>query len=105
MVKVSLRPATVPNNLAANRRFAALGNRVSAPLGSPRDGKLLSGRVKSAMGIGILLAEGIGDTIRVSLVGEPEEEVRVASRSSRREETDPAAPNLIDCQQFMRTVE
>jgi len=49
------------------------------------------------MGIGILLAEGIGDTIRVSLVGEPEEEVRVAKQILASLEETPSGPNLIAC--------
>ncbi len=46
---------------------------------SPRPGaRLLKGSIKSALGIGILLSEGIGDTMRVSLTGDPVDEVRVA---------------------------
>jgi (E)-4-hydroxy-3-methylbut-2-enyl-diphosphate synthase len=87
----------VPTNLAANRRFAALGNGYPLHLGLTEAGPVLSGSVKSAMGIGILLAEGIGDTIRVSLVGEPEEEVRVARQILASLEETPSGPNLIAC--------
>ncbi len=47
-------------------------------LGITEAGTLLGGSVKSAVGLGLLLAEGIGDTIRVSLSAEPEEEIPVA---------------------------
>ena len=40
--------------------------------------QLWSGNIKSSIGMGIILYEGIGDTIRVSLTGDPEEEVRTA---------------------------
>ena len=96
-IKVSLKASDVPTNLAANRRFAALGNPYPLHLGLTEAGPVLSGSVKSAMGIGILLAEGVGDTIRVSLVGEPEEEVRVARWILAALEERGSGPNLIAC--------
>ncbi|HKR99454.1 MAG TPA: flavodoxin-dependent (E)-4-hydroxy-3-methylbut-2-enyl-diphosphate synthase, partial [Candidatus Dormibacteraeota bacterium] len=66
-IKVSLKASDVITNLAANRKFAALGNRYPLHLGLTEAGPVESGSIKSAMGIGILLSEGIGDTIRVSL--------------------------------------
>ncbi|MGE5189160.1 MAG: flavodoxin-dependent (E)-4-hydroxy-3-methylbut-2-enyl-diphosphate synthase [Gemmatimonadota bacterium] len=74
--KFSLKASDVPTTVAAYRLFA---RRYDYPLhvGVTEAGTLFSGTVKSAVGIGILLAEGIGDTIRVSLTGPPEEEVRV----------------------------
>jgi (E)-4-hydroxy-3-methylbut-2-enyl-diphosphate synthase len=61
----------------ANRLFA---RRFDYPLhlGVTEAGTLLAGAVKSAAGLGVLLAEGIGDTVRVSLAADPAEEVRVA---------------------------
>ncbi len=75
-VKFSLKASDVPTTVSAYRLFA---KRYDYPLhvGVTEAGTLLSGTVKSAVGIGILLAEGIGDTIRVSLTAPPEEEVRV----------------------------
>jgi (E)-4-hydroxy-3-methylbut-2-enyl-diphosphate synthase len=96
-IKVSLKASDVATNLAANRKFAALGNRYPLHLGLTEAGPVDTGSVKSAMGIGILLAEGIGDTIRVSLVGEPEEEVRVAKQILANLQTTPSGPNLIAC--------
>jgi (E)-4-hydroxy-3-methylbut-2-enyl-diphosphate synthase len=96
-IKVSLKASDVPTNLAANRRFAALGNGYPLHLGLTEAGPVQSGSIKSSMGIGILLAEGIGDTIRVSLVGEPEEEVRVARQILSNLAETPTGPNLVAC--------
>src|SRR5438309_6228060 len=96
-LKVSLKASDVLTNIAANRAFAALDNRYPLHLGLTEAGPVDSGSIKSAMGIGVLLAEGIGDTIRVSLVGEPEEEVRVARQILRNLEEEPSGPNLIAC--------
>jgi (E)-4-hydroxy-3-methylbut-2-enyl-diphosphate synthase len=76
-IKVSLKAHDVAMTVRANRLFAA---RFDYPLhlGVTEAGTLLAGTVKSAAGLGILLAEGIGDTIRVSLTADPVEEVRVA---------------------------
>lgn len=76
-IKVSLKASNVPTTLKAYRLFA---ERYDYPLhvGISEAGPMLSGTVKSAVGIGILLSEGIGDTIRVSLTADPVEEVKVA---------------------------
>ncbi|TYL12031.1 4-hydroxy-3-methylbut-2-en-1-yl diphosphate synthase [Moorella thermoacetica] len=73
-IKVSLKASEVPLMLAAYRLMA---EKVDYPLhlGVTEAGRGLEGAVKSAVGIGILLAEGIGDTIRVSLTGDPVQEV------------------------------
>ena len=56
-----------------------MSKRVEYPLhlGITESGSLQTGSIKSAVGLGILLSEGIGDTIRVSLAADPVEEVRV----------------------------
>jgi len=97
LIKVSLKASDVLTNLAVNRRFAALGNRYPLHLGLTEAGPVESGSIKSAVGIGVLLAEGIGDTIRVSLVGEPEEEVRVARQILATLDSHGGGPNLIAC--------
>ncbi len=76
-IKVSLKAHDVAMTVRANRLFA---ERFDYPLhlGITEAGTLLSGAVKSAAGMGILLADGIGDTIRVSLAADPVEEVKVA---------------------------
>jgi len=75
--KVSIKGSDVLQNYEANRRFAA---RSEAPLhvGITEAGMGLKGAVKSAVGIGLLLFEGIGDTVRVSLTDDPVKEVEVA---------------------------
>jgi (E)-4-hydroxy-3-methylbut-2-enyl-diphosphate synthase len=75
--KVSLKSSNVLTAIGAYREFAARTD-VPLHLGITEAGTLVTGAVKSAVGFGILLAEGIGDTIRVSLTAEPEEEVPVA---------------------------
>jgi len=96
-IKVSLKASDVLTNIAVNRKFAALGNRYPLHLGVTEAGPVTQGSIKSAMGIGILLNEGIGDTIRVSLVGEPEEEVRVARQILANLDEKGSGPNLIAC--------
>lgn len=74
-IKLSLKASNVPLMLDAYRLMA---QKADYPLhiGVTESGTVRSGMVKSAVGIGILLSEGIGDTIRVSLTGHPAHEVR-----------------------------
>jgi (E)-4-hydroxy-3-methylbut-2-enyl-diphosphate synthase len=74
---VSLKASDVHRTVAAYR---LLSEQVDYPLhlGVTEAGTAFSGSIKSSIGLGILLHEGIGDTIRVSLAAEPHEEVRVA---------------------------
>jgi (E)-4-hydroxy-3-methylbut-2-enyl-diphosphate synthase len=76
-IKISLKASDVLTMVEAYRLLA---ERVSYPfhLGVTEAGTLVSGTVKSALGIGLLLAQGIGDTVRVSLTSDPIDEVRVA---------------------------
>ncbi|MHB8312818.1 MAG: flavodoxin-dependent (E)-4-hydroxy-3-methylbut-2-enyl-diphosphate synthase [Candidatus Dormibacteria bacterium] len=96
-IKVSLKASDVLTNIAANRLFASLPNRYPLHLGLTEAGPTATGALKSAMGIGILLAEGIGDTIRVSLVDQPEVEVKVARQILANLQEKPTGPNLIAC--------
>jgi len=75
-IKISLKASNIPLMLEAYRLLAG---KVDYPfhIGVTEAGTLRSGAVKSAVGIGILLNEGLGDTIRVSLTGHPLHEVRV----------------------------
>lgn len=72
---ISIKASSVPLTIAAYR---LISERVSYPLhvGVTEAGTVYQGTVKSAVGIGALLAQGIGDTIRVSLTGDPVEEVK-----------------------------
>jgi len=76
-IKVSLKASDVVKTVEAYRLFS---KKYDHPLhiGISEAGPPSVGIIKSSVGLGILLAEGIGDTIRVSLTAEPEEEVRVA---------------------------
>jgi (E)-4-hydroxy-3-methylbut-2-enyl-diphosphate synthase len=76
-IKVSLKGSDVPTTVGAYRLFS---KKFDYPLhiGISEAGPIFTGTIKSSVGLGILLSEGIGDTIRVSLTAEPEEEVRVA---------------------------
>jgi (E)-4-hydroxy-3-methylbut-2-enyl-diphosphate synthase len=75
-IKISLKASDVPTAVRAYR-LAATAFDYPLHLGITEAGTLQSGSVKSAAGLGILLAEGIGDTIRISLAADPIEEVRV----------------------------
>jgi (E)-4-hydroxy-3-methylbut-2-enyl-diphosphate synthase len=74
---ISLKASDVHRTVAAYRLLA---RQVDYPLhlGVTEAGSAFAGTIKSAIGLGVLLHEGIGDTIRVSLAAEPQEEVRVA---------------------------
>ncbi|MBQ2718760.1 MAG: flavodoxin-dependent (E)-4-hydroxy-3-methylbut-2-enyl-diphosphate synthase [Clostridia bacterium] len=76
-VVLSVKASSVPTMIAANRLLA---ERTSYPLhlGVTEAGDEHAGTVKSAVGIGTLLAEGIGDTVRVSLTADPVREVAAA---------------------------
>ena len=78
-LKFSLKASDVRTTIDAYRLFS---RRYDYPLhvGVTEAGTIFSGTVKSSVGIGVLLADGIGDTLRVSLTGPPEEEVRVGWR-------------------------
>jgi len=80
-LEISLKASRVPVMLAANRlmvkRMDALGISYPLHLGVTEAGDGEYGRIKSTAGIGTLLAEGIGDTIRVSLTEAPEKEIPV----------------------------
>src|SRR5205814_5647276 len=76
-IVVSLKASDVHRTVAAYR---LLSERVDYPLhlGVTEAGTPFGGTIKSSIGLGVLLHEGVGDTIRVSLAAEPWEEVRVA---------------------------
>jgi (E)-4-hydroxy-3-methylbut-2-enyl-diphosphate synthase len=80
-IEISLKASNVPVMLAANRlmvqRMDELGMAYPLHLGVTEAGDGEYGRIKSTAGIGTLLAEGIGDTIRVSLTEAPEKEIPV----------------------------
>ncbi|MEJ5329131.1 MAG: flavodoxin-dependent (E)-4-hydroxy-3-methylbut-2-enyl-diphosphate synthase [Desulfobaccales bacterium] len=94
--KISLKSSDVLITVAAYRELAV---RVDYPLhlGVTEAGGLIAGTVKSALGIGLLLAEGIGDTLRVSLTRDPVEEVRVGFEILRALHLRERGVELISC--------
>ncbi|MBQ9867656.1 MAG: flavodoxin-dependent (E)-4-hydroxy-3-methylbut-2-enyl-diphosphate synthase [Lachnospiraceae bacterium] len=76
-IVISIKSSNVRMSIAAHEELAG---KTPYPLhvGITEAGTLISGNIKSALGIGIILEKGIGDTIRVSLTGDPVEEVRSA---------------------------
>ena len=76
-IKVSLKSSSVLDTISAYRLFASQSS-LPTHLGVTEAGGLLAGTVKSSLGIGALLLEGIGDTLRVSLTADPVREVEVA---------------------------
>ena len=101
-IKISLKAHDVPLTLAAYR---LMSERVDYPLhlGITEAGTPQSGMIKSAVGIGALLAEGIGDTIRVSLTGDPVVEVKVANEILKSLGLREYGPTLIACPTCGRT--
>jgi (E)-4-hydroxy-3-methylbut-2-enyl-diphosphate synthase len=95
-MKVSLKASRIPLMLEAYRIIAS---KISYPLhvGVTEAGTAKSGTIKSAVGIGILLSEGIGDTIRVSLTGDPVQEVYVGFTILQSLELRKKGIELISC--------
>jgi (E)-4-hydroxy-3-methylbut-2-enyl-diphosphate synthase len=95
-IVISLKASSVPFTLEAYRMIAKV---VDYPLhvGITEAGTPWFGSIKSAAGIGALLASGIGDTIRVSLTGDPVEEVRVGWAILKSLELRQRGPVFISC--------
>src|SRR5215213_6137958 len=95
--KVSIKSTSVPNTIASNRLLAS---KIDHPLhlGITEAGTKWSGSLKSAVGLGALLADGIGDTIRISLsTFHAEEEVKVAWEILKALKIRQRGPELIAC--------
>jgi (E)-4-hydroxy-3-methylbut-2-enyl-diphosphate synthase len=95
-MKISLKAFDVPTMVTANREIAG---RVPYPLhlGVTEAGTPGSGSIRSAVGIGILLAEGIGDTIRVSLAADPAEELPVCWDILKSLNLRQRGPTIVAC--------
>ena len=95
-IVLSLKASDVKLMIEANR---LISEKVDYPLhlGVTEAGTIHSGTIKSSVGIGTLLAEGIGDTIRVSLTGDPVEEVRVGKEILRSLGLRTSGIDVISC--------
>jgi (E)-4-hydroxy-3-methylbut-2-enyl-diphosphate synthase len=95
-IKVSLKASDVPRTLEAYRLLA---ERTDYPFhaGITEAGGLLAGSIKSSAGLSLLLAEGLADTIRVSLTAPPEREVEAAWRILRSLGIRPGGIDVVSC--------
>jgi (E)-4-hydroxy-3-methylbut-2-enyl-diphosphate synthase len=95
-IVISLKAFDVPTTVDAYRLISKK-TRYPLHLGITEAGLPQAGSVRSALGIGILLASGIGDTIRVSLTGDPVEEVRVGYEILKSLNLRERGPTIISC--------
>lgn len=96
LIKVSLKASDVPQTVEAYREFSKKRD-YPLHLGITEAGMGSGAIVKSAIGIGVLLSEGIGDTIRVSLTGDPVDEVRVGYEILRALKIRERGIEIISC--------
>ena len=101
-IKISLKTHDVPMTLEAYRLMSKTTD-YPLHLGITEAGTVHSGIIKSAVGIGALLAEGIGDTFRISLTGDPVVEVRVANEILKSLGLKEYGPTLVSCPTCGRT--
>jgi len=95
-IKVSLKASDVERTVEAYRMLAPLTD-VPFHVGVTEAGGLYAGITKSAIGIGMLLSEGLGDTLRVSLTRDPVEEIRTGYEILRALGLRQRGPELISC--------
>jgi len=95
-IKLSLKSSDVATMIEANR---AISRETNYPLhlGVTEAGSLVNAAIKSSIGVGILLYDGIGDTIRVSITGDPVSEVGVAYGILRALNIRRVGPDIISC--------
>ncbi len=101
-LKVSLKASDVLTTIASYRLFSSQSD-YPLHIGISEAGTLFSGTIKSSVGLGILLSEGIGDTMRVSLTADPVEEVRVAYEILKSLKIRQRGVNIISCPTCGRT--
>jgi (E)-4-hydroxy-3-methylbut-2-enyl-diphosphate synthase len=102
LIKVSMKSSDVLDTINCYRLLASKTD-YPLHLGVTEAGTLVDGAVKSALGIGILLFEGIGDTLRVSVTSDPEEEIPIAYSILRALKLRERGVDLISCPTCGRT--
>ncbi len=101
-IVVSLKMSDVVNTIEAYRLFAEKWD-IPLHVGVTEAGTVKAGSIKSAVGIGSVLSQGIGNTIRVSLTGDPVEEVFVARQILKSLKLMPMGVNIVSCPTCGRT--
>ncbi len=101
-IKISIKSADVLTTINSYRQLSAATD-YPLHIGVTEAGGLIAGTVKSSIALGMLLAEGIGDTLRVSLTRDPVEEVRVGFELLRSLKIRVRGPELISCPTCGRT--
>lgn len=101
-IKISIKSADVLTTISS---YQSLSKSTEYPLhlGVTEAGGLIAGTVKSSVALGILLSQGIGDTLRISLTRDPVEEVRVGFELLRSLKIRERGPELISCPTCGRT--
>jgi len=101
-IKVSIKASDVPTTIDA---YSLMSKQSRYPLhiGVTEAGTIFSGTIKSSVGLGILMYEGIGDTVRVSLTADPVEEVRAAWEMLKALKLRQRGVNIISCPTCGRT--
>ena len=95
-MKLSIKASDVARTVEAYRLLASCTD-LPLHVGVTEAGSLVCGTVKSALGIGMLLSEGIGDTIRVSLTADPVDEVRVGFEILKALKIRQRGPDIVSC--------
>lgn len=101
-IVVSLKASDVETTVLAYKLMAAKRN-YPLHLGITESGSIFRGTVKSSVGLGIMLAQGLGDTIRVSLTADPKEEVAVAYQILQSLNLRSTGIEVISCPTCSRT--
>lgn len=99
---VSIKASSVPSSIKA---YKLLSEKVEYPIhvGITEAGTVYAGTIKSSVGIGAILSMGIGDTIRVSLTGNPVEEIKAAKEILKSLELRKFGVNFVSCPTCGRT--
>ncbi|MCF0230210.1 MAG: flavodoxin-dependent (E)-4-hydroxy-3-methylbut-2-enyl-diphosphate synthase, partial [Parasporobacterium sp.] len=101
-IVISIKSSDVLMSVRAHEIIAGI-TRYPLHVGITESGTVLSGSIKSAVGLGIILYQGIGDTIRVSLTGDPAEEIAAAKKILRNLGLKKSGIQVVSCPTCGRT--